>query len=183
MSANGPPPTICAFPRPILIDEREKHPYSFTGFADVRNRRLLVVETRTKQLFTGDYSLYDLTTHVAIERKSLADLYGTIARRRAEFDNELSRLQTLVGLATVVIEADWNEVLNRPPPDARLPPVAVLNAVLRWQVLYPRVSWWFVPGRRLGETVTLRLLERFAERWERCSRGQPGTDADLLGSQ
>ena len=74
-----------------------------------------VVEVRRASLDTGDYSLPGLETRVAIERKSLADLVGTVTgstqsalgertENMARFGEELDRARRLWWFA-VVIEA------------------------------------------------------------------------------
>ncbi len=37
----------------------------------------------------------------------------------------------------------------------------IYRTVLAWQQRFRNVHWWFVPGRRMGEITTLRILERF----------------------
>jgi DNA excision repair protein ERCC-4 len=154
---------VVEFPGVVLVDCREKAPYPFTGFrADAReDRRPLLVPTRTATLAAGDYSLAGLESAVAVERKSLSDLYRTVGQERKRFERELARLDDLC-FAAVIVEADWGTILNSPPAESRLPPKVVFRSVIAWQQRFARVHWWAVPGRRLGEVVTLRVLERFA---------------------
>lgn len=150
------------FPWVVTIDQREKAPYQFTGIvSDAKDDRLpMAITTRAAHLPTGDYSLFGCESRVAIERKSLADLYGTLGQQRDRFIAELQRLNQLA-VAAVVVEADWNEILNSPPPRSHLPPKIVYRSVLAWQQEFPAVHWWFVPGRRLAEVTAFRVLERF----------------------
>lgn len=151
------------FPWVVVIDRREKAPYRFTGIvSDVTtgDRLPLAVTTRDEHLPSGDYSLFGCADRVAVERKSLADLYGTIGQHRERFAAELARLDRLA-VAAVVVEADWAEVLDRPPPRSLLPPKTVFRSVVAWQQEFPRVHWWFLHGRRLAEVATFRILERF----------------------
>jgi DNA excision repair protein ERCC-4 len=160
------------FPGVVVIDRREKAPYPFTGFrtgAD-QGRRPLVVPTRTVSLLAGDYSLAGFESRVAVERKSLADLYRTVGQGRERFQRELERLNDMTS-AFVVIEAGWDTILDSPPAESRLPPKVVLQSVIAWQQRFGRVHWWAVPGRRLGEVVTLRVLERFASNSRGGRRG------------
>lgn len=69
----------------IICDTREQAPYAFTG----QKYAGTVVEAGTLQ--TGDYSLAGLTDHIALERKSLSDLTGTLTRGRERFQRECER--------------------------------------------------------------------------------------------
>lgn len=66
----------------ILVDTREKSPWSFTG------KRALVVSGK---LDSGDYSIRGMVGAIAIERKSVEDLFLTMTRGLARFERELER--------------------------------------------------------------------------------------------
>lgn len=68
----------------IIVDTREKKPYTFRGYV-----------VRRRALESGDYSLFGHTKKIIIERKSLADLFGTITVRKnlTRFIKELKRLE------------------------------------------------------------------------------------------
>ena len=68
----------------IIVDTREQKPYTFRGYT-----------VRRRALKSGDYSLLGHTNKIIIERKSLADLYGTITQRKnlIRFKKELKRLE------------------------------------------------------------------------------------------
>jgi ERCC4-type nuclease len=140
----------------VVADRREQAPYTFTGL------RSPAVAVTFARLATGDYSLPNMDTRVAIERKSLSDIHKTVARGRRRFAAELARLE-LLDLALVVVEAAWQEVCSRRPDGSLLPPAAVARTVVDWQNRFPRVRWVFADGRRQGEKETLRLLEDFAK--------------------
>ena len=146
----------------VLIDQREKLPYTFEGLrADKRDGGgPLRVRTQTCYLVTGDYTIAGHEAGVAVEKKTLQDLYGTIGQGRDRFERELQRLNTLE-FAAVVIEATWPEVCAEPPPHTRLPPKTVFRSILAWSVRYPRVHWFPCGERRLAEVTTFRLLERY----------------------
>lgn len=161
MARRQPKPEYIVPPYTILIDGREKAPYTFAGLrADSRQlRRPLSVNARVCYLPTGDYTIDGLDTQVACERKSLHDLYNTLSAHRERFEAELERLAAFQ-FAAIVIEAEWSEILrglDRP----RLSPKSVYRSIIAWQVRHPRVQWWAVPGRRMGEVTTFRLLDRF----------------------
>jgi ERCC4-type nuclease len=150
-------------PFTLVIDSREQTPYAFAGLrsdADA-GRRPLLVRTVTRGLEAGDYSLEGFERLVAVERKSLSDLFATLGQARARFVRELRRLQALYEFAAVVVEAGWEDILVRPPPRSRLRPKTVFRSVVAWQQRYPRVHWWMCPSREFAEVVTFRMLERF----------------------
>jgi ERCC4-type nuclease len=153
---------VATFPAVVLIDSREQMPFRFTGLrADASDgRRPLAVTTRVETLPTGDYSLEGMSERVAVERKSLTDLFATLGQDRERFERELTRLAEMT-FAAVVIEADWLKILKQPPDFSRLNPKTIFRSVIAWQQRFPKVHWWACPDRRFAEVVTLRILERF----------------------
>jgi DNA excision repair protein ERCC-4 len=147
-------------PYTIVIDSREQAPYRFTASLRGPRGRLYAVQTTVSGLASGDYSLVGMESRVAVERKSLADAYSTLGQGRARFIRELQRLNTLE-FAAIVIEADWTTIMTDPPARSRLLPKTVFASVCAWQQRYSRVHWWAVPGRDVGEAVTIRILDRF----------------------
>ena len=146
----------------IVIDTREKTPFHFVGLrGDAREkRRPLQVPTVVRGLPSGDYSIEGYETQLAIERKSLADLYGTIAQGRDRFERELGRLNGME-FAAIVIEADWQSIINGPPKYTKLPPKIVFRSIIAWMQRFKGVHWCPMNGRRLAEVWTFRHLERF----------------------
>lgn len=118
------------------------------------------VLTKTTGLASGDYSLFGFADRIAVERKSLADLYSTVGQGRERFERELIRLADME-FSAVVVEAEWSAVINDPPRHSELTAKSIYRSVLAWQQRYPRCHWWFVPGREMGELTTFRILERF----------------------
>lgn len=66
----------------IIIDTREQCPLSFERLASI-----------TGTLQTGDYSACGLESDIAIERKSIADLIGSLTCGRERFMREVDRLR------------------------------------------------------------------------------------------
>lgn len=159
-------PLLCPFT--IIVDTREQRPYKFAGIVgDVKDGgRLVSVPLHGDCIPAGDYSIQGWTDKVAVERKSKADLYSTLGSGRARFGRELERLDSL-WWAAVVVEADWRELLQEPPPYSRLLPKTVYRSVVAWQMRFPSVHWWMCPGREFAERTTFRLLERF---WKEIQR-------------
>lgn len=94
---------------PIVIDTREQNPLDFSDYPDVRIVRA--------KLWPGDYSLQAATRLMAIERKSVSDLIGTMmtgyagwtATTPKRFDAELLGLSGIIhhgGRAFILVEPD-----------------------------------------------------------------------------
>lgn len=158
-------PVVCPFT--VLIDGREKAPYSFTGLlADAnKNNRPLEIATKWAHLKTGDYSIEGMQNLVCVERKSLEDLYGSVGQHRERFEAEHQRMACLA-FACVIVEADWNTILHPPPLVSRMVPRAVFATALAWQMRYG-VPWMAMPDRRAAEITTFRVLEMFFRQQQR----------------
>lgn len=159
--------TPLVLPFTIIVDGREKAPYTFTGLlADAdKKHRPLEVPRKWGYLKAGDYSIDGMESLVAVERKSLEDLYSTLGSHRDRFEAEHERLAAMA-FAAVVIEADWATILRHPPARSRLLPKTVYRTAIAWQIRYG-VPWMAVNGRRLGEITTFQILEKFWREEER----------------
>lgn len=166
-SSVSSPPRPLRNPFTVLVDSREQAPYTFTGLlSDARySHRPLVVPWTWHTLPTGDYSIEGAAHLVAVERKSLDDIYHTLGQGRERFEREHQRMAGL-DFAAVVIEATWEEILAHPPARSRLPPKVVIRTAMAWGMRYG-VHWWAVGGRRMAEVATFRLLEQWWRRWRR----------------
>jgi ERCC4-type nuclease len=156
------------FPSTIVVDTREQTPFTFSSIrADAREGGgLLTIPTVRATLRSGDYSLLGHETAVAIERKSKADLYGTVSAGRGRFERELTRLNAMTA-AAIVVEAELSTLLADPPDFTRYSPKSLIRSVMAWQHRYPRVHWWFVPGREVAESVVVRWLEKYLQAVEK----------------
>ena len=145
----------------ILVDGREQKPYRFDQIrGDAKQRkRPLDVSVEWAHLKTGDYSIRGYDTRVAVERKSLEDLYNTLGQNRDRFEREHERLAEFE-TKLVVIEAEWSTILRRPPDFSRLNPKTIIRTCLSWQTKYG-VPWIALPGRRAGELACFRILYQF----------------------
>ena len=83
----------------VVSDTREQTPWNFAPS----------VPTVSGTLQTGDYSVLGHETEIAIERKSLDDLVGSITWGNVRFQKELERLRAY-RLAVVIIEASPADV-------------------------------------------------------------------------
>ena len=148
-------------PFTILVDGQEKAPYRFDGLtadAALKNRPLHV-PTSWAHLKTGDYSIEGWSKHVTVERKSLADLFSTLGQHRDRFEREHVRMAGMgAGNSCVIIEANWDQIINHPPWRSRLLPKTVFRTFLSWSQKFA-VPWIAVEDRRLAEVTTFRFLE------------------------
>jgi ERCC4-type nuclease len=164
-----PEKTSITCPFTIVVDGREKAPYQFTGLTgDAGDNHLpILVAWQWAHLKTGDYSIEGLEHLVSVERKSLEDLYNTLGSHRDRFQAEHERLASYPqGRACVVVEASWDDILNRPPERSKLRPKTVLRTAISWSVRYG-VPWVTAEDRRLAEIYTFRFLEKA---WKQCEK-------------
>jgi ERCC4-type nuclease len=155
---------VCPFT--VLVDNNEQIPYRFTGLhADSRQNNLpLIITVERANLHTGDYSIKDHHNRVMVERKSLADLFSTLSQGRARFEDELLRMNDpkyFPLVSAVVVEADLETILKRPPPLSQLNPKSVVRSMIAWQQRFPFTHWWLAPNRRTAESLVFRILERY----------------------
>ncbi len=115
----------------IIVDTREQRPYDFACIAPPPT-----VDVATTP-GAGDYSLKGYEAQVAIERKSLIDAFGTFGNGRKRFERELERLSKLKFTA-VVIEADWDTIVLRPPARSQLLPKPIVSSIAPWSQRYRR---------------------------------------------
>lgn len=162
---------LCEFR--VTVDTREQAPWSFTGFRTdaSQGRKPLIIQTVTTTLASGDYSIEGLEAEVSIERKSVADFYGTILADRERFERELGRLQKMAesgGHAEIVCEGDWMDLFQVPNPhnrhqaeDLKRRRKICIRSVIAWRQRFPLVHWERMPSRREAEQYAFRVLERF----------------------
>ena len=160
---------ITVAPFAVAVDQREKAPYAFAGMSsvlvDCRGYGRLVVKVERQFLNTGDYSIVGCEDLVAVERKSLEDLYSTLGQHRDRFEAEFERLNAM-DVAAVMIEATWGDV--RAPEQSRgmawrsrLSPKSVMGTIQQWTIRFPKVHWYAPGSRRAAEQGTFLFLERF----------------------
>ncbi len=144
-------------PRPcngpvIVIDTREQLPWAFT------------LPTVVRGLPVGDYSIEGHETEVAIERKSLSDLVGSVTFGRARFWRELEKLAAY-RLRAVVVEASVGDVLAG-AYRSKAVPWAILTSALAITVdLDIPVIWGHTPAcsARIAEWMLVRCMKRAAK--------------------
>ncbi len=131
----------------IQIDSREQLPYSFDGY-----------KTVVQKLDVGDYSLLHCP-EIAIERKSLEDLIGSLTKGRERFEREIQRGANFRYFA-LVIEASLSDLANG-TYRSQIVPASIIQSLLSWSVKY-RTPIFFCESRQFAEKVTLSLLLKYA---------------------
>lgn len=140
----------------LLQDTREQTPLLFPDD-----------EVRVVTLTTGDYSIMcddvDFRDRIAIERKSLSDLFGTVGNGRARFEREISRLAALER-AAIVIEATMQDVIAG-APFSQMNPRSVMGSLLAWYARYG-IAPIFAGSRELAAATVRKILTKFIEPFE-----------------
>ena len=135
----------------VVVDTREQEPYHFDPDSVTVTRRALPA---------GDYPLEGWEDAVAVERKTLEDLVGTVIRSRKRFRKEVERLAEFEA-ACVVVEANLSDILTRGYRSGAHPN-AVLGAVLSIVVDF-RVPVFFCSDRQ----AACRFVEGYLRRAHR----------------
>jgi ERCC4-type nuclease len=137
-----------ADPRPlILIDLREKQPWTFSEAVDVQPATLT----------EGDYAITSATHIARVERKSLPDLIGCITASRERFEDELHRLQAYP-TRVVIIEASILDV-EMHCYRGQVRPQSVIGSTVAWQTDYGTPFVW-AGNRRIAATICEKILLR-----------------------
>ena len=146
-------------PFSIVVDSREQAPWHFTGIE--HKGKLVVPELIVRGLPSGDYAIDGHENEFAIERKSKADLYGSVIQGRDRFKREIERLNEME-FAAVVVEADDMEI-GIAPFNSNVNPESVRGTIISWSIRYPAVHWFLCSGRRLAEVTAWKLMCKW---WE-----------------
>jgi DNA excision repair protein ERCC-4 len=133
----------------IVVDSREQKPLCFGS-----------QPTRIATLRTGDYTIDDCIDTVAIERKSLSDLYGCVGQSRDRFERELERM-TGLKYGALVIEATLSQILGG-SLRSRVHPQAVFGSLMSWSVK-GRLPIFFAGNRDHAAMTVAKLLEKCAK--------------------
>ncbi len=136
----------------IVIDSREQQPYHFDG------KTYEGTTTETAALTTGDYSLFGLNDLIALERKSLSDLTGTLTSGRDRFMHECERGKGLEYFG-LIIEANIDDV-RRHNYRSKMTPQSLLQTLAAYSVRYGLHIHW-CGCREGGEYVVHSLLQKF----------------------
>lgn len=136
----------------IIIDSREQKPFMFGG------ELYAGTEIKAGTLQAGDYSLAGLENHIAIERKSLADLVMCLGRERARFEKEIVRGRGLDFFA-VVVEGSWRDLANG-NYRSQLNAHSAAQSVAAFMARH-KCPFFFAESRRAAEYATWSLLRQY----------------------
>ena len=149
-----PKGTTITLPKPILlVDTRERASYDFRPF----RRWFAGIERRA--LRVGDYSIAGLESKVAVERKTVEDLFNCCSPSgsRDPFVRACARLGAL-DFAALVIEGSLEGVLGGTEWSG-MHPNAVLGTLQALAVRW-RFQPWFAGTPELAEELTACLLHK-----------------------
>jgi hypothetical protein len=131
----------------VLVDSHERYPYRFASQTGRGH-----VQTQRQGLAAGDYAVQiDGHVAVAVERKSLVDLVGSLLDGSLRF--AMAELASLPR-AAVVVEDRYSKVFSL----QRVRPSVVADAIAEAQVRCPSVPIVFTETRKLAEEWTYRFL-------------------------
>lgn len=127
----------------VLVDSHERYAWRFAHQQ---------ARTEVRPLPAGDYGVeLDGELVAAVERKSLADLVGTLTGGRMRYLlADLARLPH----AAVVVEDRYSQVFELD----RVRPAVVADGLAECQVAYPQVPIQFCQTRALAQEWTYRFL-------------------------
>ncbi|MBU1002098.1 MAG: ERCC4 domain-containing protein [Proteobacteria bacterium] len=148
----------------IVIDSREQRPLDFSRWE---------IETVRGCLPTGDYSVFGYENRIALERKSINDLVGSVIHQRDRFEAELARGRELEVFA-VVCECSMRDVA-RHHYTSRACPESVLQSLFAFMVRYGTPVIWADSPEGASYVVKSLLSKYLRERHKR-------QDALLSGS-
>ena len=152
-------PILTESPFVVLVDTREQLPYTFQGLRADANEGGGPITVRTERctLNAGDYSIQGYSQMVVVERKSASDLAGTLTAGRKRFVREMDRLREY-DAAWIVCESELSELFRGIPMAPNIRPRTFTRSAMFFQLRYPRIHWWAVPGRAVAEAITYQLL-------------------------
>lgn len=166
-------PLYCPFT--ILVDTAEGAPFEFRGIrSDSRDGfRKFLIETRRCNLgrypnSLGDYSIDGHFGKIAIERKSVEDIQGTVLGwdgRRERFEQEMRNLNQ-VDAPLVLVEGSLADVLRSMPRFGAKTREQNCKHFQRFLLRYFqdsefRVPWVWCDTRRMAEVFAFRFLYRY----------------------
>lgn len=134
----------------IVVDAREKNP-----LWDVADDRIIALPT-------GDYSLVGYERIIAVERKSIDDLYNSLGANRARFLRCIRRLSMMD--SCMVIEGNVKDVLMH-MGYGKLTPQQVMATVVSWAAAY-RIPMWFASTRDEARSFTMTWMKFALAKYE-----------------
>lgn len=141
-------------PFTIVIDSREKRPYTFTEG----------IPTIVAKLEAGDYSIAGQELCFAIERKSIDDFVNTVIHSKERFQSELRKL-SLYNRAAIVVESSWQDLLDGRYTSQAKPDAVAALALAIWAGY--GIPVMFAGDRPAARDMVERMCMVYAKRIER----------------
>ncbi len=96
-----------------MVSKKEEKKRDFVIVQDSREQKgLFDKESIRLKLDVGDYSILGYTDKISIERKSPADLMGTLGKGHERFRRELQRAKSLEYFA-IIVETNMTNILDK----------------------------------------------------------------------
>lgn len=141
----------------IVVDTREQKPYWKEGPNVIR-----------KKLDTGDYSIEGYEAEIAIERKNLVDLFGTLGKGHERFKRELERSRDLKYFA-ILIDGSFSSCYNKDFDGAGhsyMKGSVVLKILFTLHIKYG-INFFFCNGRHESRRFIKGLFESYLNNREK----------------
>ena len=134
----------------IIVDSREQEPLWRTG------------NIERKGLKTGDYSIEGHEDKFALERKSCADLFGTLGKGHARFKKELARADDLDYFA-IIIDGSYTNVRNKEFEGAKYSKMKgyVMTAIVFTLHIKYGINIFFTNGRLESKKIMKELMDAY----------------------
>lgn len=136
----------------IIIDTREQTPYSFEAYG---------VETETRKLNTGDYSIGGLEDFVCVERKTLDDFVSSVTTSRKRFFKELERMKAF-RCSCVIVEGSLPDITSKRYRSDANPASIVGN--IQYIAAEMGIPVFLVNDRQHGGLFAFTFLRRYHKR-------------------
>jgi hypothetical protein len=130
----------------IIVDSREQKPFHFEGHTLIESK-----------LEYGDYSLHP-NNKLAVERKSLSDLYGTLSGGRERFEREIQKAKKLEGYIVVVVESTLNNMMYQKQKFGKASGEFIAHNMRKLLRQYDNLQFVFCDGREEARNKTLHIL-------------------------
>jgi hypothetical protein len=130
----------------IIVDSREQKPFHFEGHTLIESK-----------LEYGDYSLHP-NNKLAVERKSLSDLYGTLSGGRERFEREIQKAKKLEGYIVVVVESTLNNMMYQKQKFGKASGEFIAHNMRKLLRQYDNLQFIFCDDREDAKIKTLHIL-------------------------
>jgi hypothetical protein len=130
----------------IIVDSREQKPFHFEEHTLIESK-----------LEYGDYSLHP-NNKLAVERKSLSDLYGTLSGGRERFEREIQKAKKLEGYIIVVVESTLNNMMYQKQKFGKASGEFIAHNMRKLLRQYDNLQFVFCDGREEARNKTLHIL-------------------------